>query len=211
MRNSASLSRLAVAVMCAALLVSGADVAFAGLSYTDLSFDVTVVDDVTTDSYVYDYTVSIPGDAGDDNPDICSDVDGFYIEGAYHVSDITHVNEPDNGYVWYAGEVLEYGESPSWDPSLTNTGSLPLIVWGRNPDESGDGRFAGPIGSFSFASTNGPMTRDWVALSYSKDGTLLEATGETVGPTPGLSPILLLLGQGVPILGWIGYRRRRES
>lgn len=207
MKMRASPNRLTVAVLCAALIVVASGAIHASEWYVpaDLDFDVTVnpTADEQNPSWVYSYVLSIP-DLELDEEDIAEPVWAFIVEGAYHATDITQTGA--NGYSWLPGEVLQPGESPSWFSGLVNPTTHPVMAWGRSSLD-GTGVGAGVIGEFSFTSPNGPMTREYTALS----ARLLEANGETVGPTPGLSPILLLLGQGVPIIGWIGYRRRRQS
>lgn len=200
-RNPCLMIAVAMALMVSA---SGAIHASDWYVPATLAFDVTVAPSTDeTSTWLYTYVLSIP-DLEPDQEDIAEPVWAFMIEGAYHTSDVTQVGA--NGYTWLPGEVLDPGESPTWFTGLVNPTDHPVMAWGRE-SLSGTGVAAGVIGTFSFTSLNGPMTREYTALS----SRLLEANGETLGPTPGLSPIFLLLGQGVPILGWIGYRRRRQS
>lgn len=196
---------LATVVICLVLGLAVYGMAGAANWFSaDLTFDVTV-QDVVSGTYLYTYDLTIP-DLEDPNPDISEPVRSFCVTGAFDVDTATISQTGYNGYGWYAGEIVYPGDSPFWDSGLQNPTNIPVMWWIRST-LAGSGTGDGQIGSFSFVSTSPPMDRDWVAHSQNT----FMAEGSALGPTPELSPLLLLLGQGVPILGWIGLRRRRGS
>lgn len=206
MHERASRHRLAVTLLCAALVLAwsgtvwGAAIPFV----SQLSFDVTIdaVDSGDGNPYYhYKYTASIP-DTGS-----TEDCYGWYLMGADFIEPSTITQTDAGGYEWYSGEIVQPGDGPSNQTSsgLANFNDGPVVWWTQK--SVADGTHTGTIGTFEFDSVKGPMTREWLAHS---DGNFA-VTGTTIGPSPGLSPILLLLGQGVPILGWIGYKRRRHA
>lgn len=193
-------------MMCAAILVSAGTLRADGWFTAQLSFDVTVADGASQrTAWFYTYTVSIP-DLEQGTPDIAEPVRSFAITGAFDIDPATITQVGGGGYEWYPGEIVYPGNSPSHDAGLQNPTPSPVIWWIRS-SLIGSGTAAGTIATFSFVSTSPPkVARLWVAHSQN----LLQADGEVVGPTPELPP-LLLLGQSAPILGWLGYRRRRRS
>ncbi|MEA3402554.1 MAG: hypothetical protein U9R79_15050 [Armatimonadota bacterium] len=204
MQGRASLNWLAVAVMCLALLVLASHGALAEPAYTAFVFDVTVTYS-GGGSYTYTYDLDIV-------EDLSSPIEGFWLDGAYGV-DVTTISHTDTTkYAWRDGEVLQPGEVPSWDGVLgqsgkyLNTGSMPAILWGR-ASLGTDPQTPGDAGTFTFHSSEPPHDRDWYVSGCGGE----YDTDVTTGPSPELSPLMLLLGQGIPILGWIGYRRRRQS
>jgi len=206
MQQRASHSRLAVTLLCSALLMVAANGAFALPAYTGFVFDVTVTYS-PGGSYIYSYDLDIQ-----DN--LSSNISAFWLDGAYGVDLATIAHTDSTKYTWLAGEVLEPGERPSWDTTpvygttykYTNTGTMPAIVWGRE-SVGVEPKTPGFAGAFTFHSSQPPHEREWFVSGCGGEFD----SGVTTGPTPGLSPIFLLLGQGVPIIGWIGYRRRRKS
>ena len=215
MNARASPRGLATAVMCLVLLVA---VNGAGWSELEspfdnphLNFDVTITGGHTSGLYHYEYTASIaePG----------SDVDcyGWFMTGAEYI-DLGSIGEtnvayqagppPTGGYSWWDAEIVQPGEKPSHQTAagLTNPTNGPVIWWVRSSLD-GSGTYAGDIGTFWFDSPKAPMNRQWLA----HDPGSTQATGSVTGPSPELSPLLLLLGQGVPLLGFIGWRRRQRS
>ena len=198
---------LATVVICAALVVIGCGVASAQAAKTEFVFDVTVTYAVGGSwTYGYDLQIVEP---------LSSAIQVFWLEGAYGIDPGSIGHTDEGAYTWYDGDILEPGDLPSWDGQLgapgypgdyQNIGSHPAIVWGVS--SAAQNQLAvGPAGTFWFTSSQGPHQRDWYVYGCGLDSD----TGVTVGPTPELSPILLMLGQGVPILGWIGFRRRRQS
>ncbi|MFO8081784.1 MAG: hypothetical protein R6V07_15965 [Armatimonadota bacterium] len=210
MHERASRHRLAVTLLCAALLMLAGHGALATPQWSGFVFDVTVTYE-PGGSYIYSYDLEIA-----DN--LSSNLDAFWLEGAYGVDLATISHTDTDKYSWNPGEVIKPGERPSWDTNpvytdgdtdiykYTNIGTMPAIVWGKASIGT-DPKLPGLAGSFSFHSDNPPHTREWYVSGCGGEGD----SGLTTGPTPGLSPILLLLGQGVPILGWIGYKRRRHA
>ncbi|MGI5817395.1 MAG: hypothetical protein ACOX9R_04785 [Armatimonadota bacterium] len=192
--------------MCAALLVLAAHGALAQPAYTQFVFDVTVTYS-GGGSYLYSYDLDIA-------QNLSSAIDAFWLDGAYGVDLATISHTDSTKYTWRDGEIIEPGEKPSWDTTpvvpgvykYLNAGAMPAIVWGRESLGT-DPRTPGFAGAFSFNSSQPPHSRMWYVSGCGGE----YDSGVTTGPTPGLSPILLLLGQGVPILGWIGYRRRRQA
>ena len=211
MNARASPRGLAAAVMCLVLLVAVNGVGWSLDPYVQvLTFDVTVIGGHESGLYRYEYTASIP------SPGSSEDVYGWFLTGAYGI-DLDSIGQTgDNGYSWYAGEIIQSGAGPSNDDTacgLVNPWSGPTIWWIQEDLDGVSGTQPGPIGTFSFDSTNPPMNREWLAHAKgsSSDAPPAYVTGWVEGPTPELSPLLLLLGQGVPMLGFIGWRRRQRS
>lgn len=199
-------SRLIVPALCAALMLAWSGMAWgAAVPFiTQLNFDVTIdaVDSGDGNPYYhYTYTATIPETGSTE------DCYGWYLIGAEYIEpgSITHTDA--GGYDWYPGEIVQPSSGPTHQTSsgLLNYNTSPVVWWTQ--ESVSDGTHTGVIGTFEFDSLKGPMTREWLAHS---DGNFY-VTGTTIGPSPGLSPVFLLLAQGVPILGWIGYRRRRQS
>jgi hypothetical protein len=201
----ASPGGLAAAVMCLALVLTVCGTAGADGSrlVTDLAFDVTIIEaNVTCGWHHYAYTVRLGEQSSG------GDVGGWYLTGAFGIDPSSITHQDYGGYGWRLGEVVQPGGSPSGAPGagLFNNTNTPVIWWVRD-SLSGSGTDRGVIGTFEFDSPNAPTSRAWLAHS---DETAY-ATGSAAGPTPELSPLLLMLGQGVPILGWIAARRRSRS
>lgn len=204
MKRDVGVKGLAVGVMCAVLLLAGSAPGWAADSpfiNTGLSFDVTIEASTVTGEYHYKYTASIPESGSRE------DCFGWYLMGAEYITpgSITHTNLGD--YTWYAGEIVQPDASPTHGPAagVKNTNSSPVVWWIQ--ESVNGGTTQQDIGTFEFDSTKGPMSREW--LAHSDGGHYV--VGDTIGPSPELSPLLLMLGQGVPILGWIGWKRRRAS
>ena len=210
MQNRASPRGLAAAVMCLVLLVAVNGVAWSlGDPFAQaLSFDVTVIGGHASGLYHYEYTASIPS-AGSSE-----DVYGWFLTGAYGIDLDTIAQTGASGYSWYAGEIVQPGAPPSNASAsgLFNPWSGPVIWWVQEDLDGVSGTEAGAIGTFSFDSTNPPMNREWLAHAKGSSSAIpAYVTGWVEGPTPELSPLLLLVGQGVPMLGFIAWRRRQRS
>ncbi len=206
MHLNTSRNRLVICLVSLALLVVGTSTASAGPAWTGFVFDVTV-DYTPGGEYTYKYDLNIA-------EDLSSPIDAFWLDGAYGVN-LATINHTDTvKYTWLDGEIVMPGEKPSWDVTpvtpgvykYENTGSDPAIVWGRS-SEGTDPKTPGLAGEFVFESSQPPHAREWYVSGCGGEGD----SGITTGPSPEPAPILLLLSQGVPILGWIGYRRRRKS